>query len=80
MLWQYCRDQVAINDSNSDIVEKMLPLKYWSNFWRTLEILLINYDINLNRNWSKNCVTVATDVADQGATFLITDTKFMFQL
>ena len=56
-------------------VEVMVPLKYLSNFWRTLEILLINCEITLDLNWSENCVIVATDVANQGATFSITDTK-----
>ena len=53
----------------------MVPLKYLSNFWRILEMPLINYEITLDLNWSENCVIVATDVANQGATFSITDTK-----
>ena len=36
---------------------------------------LINCEINLDLSWSKQCVTVVTTVANQGATFLITDTK-----
>ena len=36
---------------------------------------LINCDINLDLNGSKNWVIVATDVAYQGATFSITDTE-----
>ena len=55
-------------------VKIMLPLKYLSNFWRTLEIPLINCEINLDLNRSKNWVIVNTDVADQGATFSINDT------
>ena len=57
-------------------VEIMVPLKYLSNFWRTLELLLINCEINLDLNWSKKCVLVAPDIANEGLTFLITDTKF----
>ena len=53
----------------------MVPLKYRSNFWRTCEMLLINWEINLDLNWSKICVIVAAAVADKGATFSITDTK-----
>ena len=56
-------------------VETMVPLKYLSNFWRTLEIPLINCEINLDLNCSKNCIIVATDVTDHGATFSITDGK-----
>ena len=36
---------------------------------------LINCKINLLLTWSVNCVIVSTDVANQGATFSITDTK-----
>ena len=53
----------------------MLPLKYLSNFWRILEMPFINCDIDLDLNWSKDYVTVATAVANQGATFSITDRK-----
>ena len=56
-------------------VEIMVPLKYLSNFWRTLEMPLINCEITLDLNWSENCVIVATDVAAQATTFSITDTK-----
>ena len=37
-------------------VEIVVPLKYLSNFWRALNIPLINSEINLNLTWSKNCV------------------------
>ena len=53
----------------------MVPLKYLSNFWRTLEISLTNCEINIDLNWSKMHVIVAIDVADQVTTFSITDTK-----
>ena len=53
----------------------MVSLKYLSNFWRTLEMPLINCEINLDLNWSKKCAMVVTDVADQGAIFSITHTK-----
>ena len=36
---------------------------------------LINFENTVDLNWSENCVLVATDVADQGATFSITDKK-----
>ena len=53
----------------------MVSLKYLSNFWRTLEIPLINWEINLILPWSTNCVIVASNVANQNPTFSITDTK-----
>ena len=36
---------------------------------------LINCEINLILTWSGNCVIVSADVANQGATFTITETK-----
>ena len=48
-----------------------VPLKYLSNFGRSLEILLINCKIHLELNWSKYCVMSA--IAD--TTFKITNTK-----
>ena len=53
----------------------MVPLKYLSNFWRTLEMPLINSEINLILTWSANCVIVSTDIGNQNATFKITDAK-----
>ena len=49
-------------------------IKISSNFCRTLEMPLINCEINLELDWSKECVIVA-DNADQETTFSITDTK-----
>ena len=54
-------------------VEIMVPLKYLSNFWRTLEMPLINCEVELILTWSAGCVIIYTDVADQVPTFTITD-------
>ena len=54
----------------------MVPLSYLSVFWRSLELPLINCEINLILTRSANCVIVSTNVANQNATFAITDTKF----
>ena len=56
-------------------VEIMVPLKYLSNFGRTLEMLLINCEINLILTWSANCIIVSTNNANQNATFTITNTR-----
>ena len=48
------------------------PLKYLTNFWRTLEKSKINCEINLILNWSPNCV-ISRDAGV--TTFAITDTK-----
>ena len=62
-------------DDGTKNVEIMVPLKYLSNFWRTLEMPLTKWEINLILTWSTNCVIVSTTVANQNATFEITDTK-----
>ena len=53
----------------------MVPLKYLSNFWRTLEMPLINCEVNLILTWSSTCVIVSAINANQAAAFEITDTK-----
>ena len=52
------------SDDDTKNVKIIIPLKCLSNFWRTLEILLTNCEINLDLNWSEKCVIVATDIAD----------------
>ena len=52
-------------------VKIAVPLKYLSNFWRSLEIPLINWKINLELNCRRDCITSA--IAD--TTFEITNTK-----
>ena len=89
-LWQYCKDIPAQNDNNEIVVfrrnnltgnngtkdvETMVPLKYLSNLWRTLEMPLINCEVNLILTWPSTCVIVSTDNVNQAATFAITDTK-----
>ena len=55
-------------------VEIMVPLKYLSNFWRTLEMPLINSKVELILTWSENCVIIYTEIANQSPTFTITET------
>ena len=62
-------------DDGTKNVEIMVPLVYLSVFWRSLELPLINCEVNLILTWSSNCVIVSTNVANQNATFAITDTK-----
>ena len=62
------------NNGTKD-VEITVPLKYLSNFWRTLEIPLINCEVNLILAWSSTCVFASTGDGNQAATFAITDTK-----
>ena len=53
-------------------VKIAVPLKYLSNFWRSLEMPLINCKIHLELNWSKDCV-MSSIVGT--TTFKITNTK-----
>ena len=62
------------NNGTKD-VEIMVPLKYLSNFWRTLEMPLINCEVNLILTRSSTCVIAAVGDANQAATFEITNTK-----
>ena len=59
------------DDDNEKDVEIMVPLKYLSTFWRTLEMPLINCEVKLDLTWS-SCVI--TDSVRAGR-FAITDTK-----
>ena len=62
------------NDDRID-VEIMVPLKYLSNFWRTLEMPLINCEVELILDWEANCVIIYANVASQVPTFRITKTN-----
>ena len=63
------------NNDNKKDVEIMVPLKYLNNFWRTLEMPLINCEDNLILTWLSTCVITDSNGA---GTFAITDTKPMF--
>ena len=53
-------------------VKIVVPLKYLSNFFRSLEMPLTNCKIKLNLTWKKECVLSADD---GNAVFIINDTK-----
>ena len=48
------------NNGNEKDVEIMVPLKYLSDFWRTLEIPLINCEVTLILTWSLTCVITSS--------------------
>ena len=50
----------------------IVPLKYLSNFWRSLEMPLINSKIHLELNWIEDCILSS---AGNSAKFKITDAK-----
>ena len=58
-------------------VKVVVPLKYLSNFFRSLEMPLINCKIKLNLTWKKECVLSNQDVA---AVFIINNTKMYVPL
>ena len=62
------------DDGEINGVKIMVPLKYLSNFWRILEMPLINCEIERILTWSRNSVIISTDVANQIPTFTITET------
>ena len=57
---------------NKKDVKIIVPLKYFSSFWRTLEMPLINCEVSLFLTWSSTCVI--TNSTGEGR-FTITDTK-----
>ena len=42
--------------TNRNGVKIVVPLKYLSNFWRSLEMPLINCKVELSLSWNPNCV------------------------
>ena len=59
------------NDGTKNGVKIAAPLKYLSNFWRSLKMPLINCKVELPLKWYETCLlTTATT-----ATFKITDAK-----
>ena len=59
------------NDGTKNGVKIAVPLKYFSNFWRSLEMPSINCKIELSLKWYEKCLLTAATTA----TFKITDAK-----
>ena len=83
-------DNLTKND-----VEVVVPLKHLINFWRHLNISLINCEVELILTWFKNCVLIDKSIREanyvvdpnvyevdnpENAISEITDTNCMFQL
>ena len=62
------------NDGKSFVKDAkiVVPLKYLSNFWRSLEMPLINCKVYLELNWIEDCILSS---AGDSAKFAITDAK-----
>ena len=52
-------------------VKTVVPLKYLSNFFRSLEMPLINCKIHLELNWNNNCVMYGADTFAGGDNAII---------
>ena len=59
--------KIFVKDANI-----VAPLKYLSNFWRSLEMPLINCKVFLELNWIEDCILSS---AGDSAKFAITDAK-----
>ena len=57
---------------NTIVVEIIVLLKYLTSFWKTLEMPLINCDVDLSLTWSKDCVITNSTGAGK---FEIKETK-----
>ena len=98
----YNADEKVIDDNGNEVdnpiydankvgkneTEIVVPLKYLSNFWRSLDIPLINCEVEIILTWTKNCVLADMTaraaennndppviVATTGLEFQIKDTK-----
>ena len=60
------------NGGRKNGIKIAVPLKHLSNFWRSLEMPLINCKVELLLKWYENCILSSAGTA---ATFAITDTK-----
>ena len=64
------------DDNNVNNVKLVVPLKYVRNFFRSLEMPLINCKIDLELTWLKDCmISSANAAAGQVVSFVITNTK-----
>ena len=63
-------------DNNVNNVKLVVPLKYVSNFLRSLELPLVNCKIDFELTWHKDCMNSSVNAAaGQVVSFMITNTK-----
>ena len=64
------------DNNNVNNVKLVVPLKYISNFFRSLEMLLVNCKIDLELTWHKDyLISSVNAAAGQVVSFMITNTK-----
>ena len=64
-----------VDNNGAKNVKIMVSLKHLSNFWKTLEMSLINCEMNLVLIWSKKFFLVSGTATIQVPMFVISDTK-----
>ena len=72
-----------VNKVGKNKTETVVPLKHLSNFWRSLDIPLINCEVEIILTWSKNCVLADMTVANNpptGLEFQITEKNLYVQV
>ena len=55
---------VTNNNLTKNNVKIVIPLKHLSNFWKNLNIPLINWEVELILTWFKNCVSINKSTRD----------------
>ena len=77
-------DNYDANKVGKNETEIVLPLKYLSNFWKNLNIPLINSEIELILTWTKNCVLANMTVKAAGnnndPSAIVAPTELEFQI
>ena len=64
------------DDNNVNNVKLVVPLKYISNFFRSLEMPLVSCKFDLELTWHKDCMISSVDAAaGHVVSFMITNTK-----
>ena len=64
-----------VDNNGAKNVKIMVSLKHLSNFWKTLDMSLINCEMNLVLIWSKKFFLVSGTATIQVPMFVISDTK-----
>ena len=57
------------NSNTEKEVGIFVPLKYLSNFWRTLDMPLVNCEKNLILTWSENCILTSKATRDAAPSY-----------
>ena len=83
--FKYKTSVIGKTPENNDLltnVKLVIPLKYLSNFWRSLDIPLINCEIELILTWSKNCILgdMTTRNAQDGNPIIVAPSGAKFKI